>query len=403
MRRRSVLGIIGTVFVAGCSSDPASDATDTRSATADEEEDSRSTGTVTDASTPEPTDDEPAFTQVWSQRRGPERPDKAVVGNGLLLWQTRDPGTNCLDLASGEQRWSSEQIHGNSLYPTDDRIYALPSGENAVEALDRDTGEAQWTVPLSEVIGEGAVEGARASGLALPVPDGVAVSANGLEESGSAILDGDTGEILARIRQDGQRRQLSNPTHDGEQLFTSTGRPRFFAYDLEAREVQWSLGVEEFTTGSPGQDGFAAGPERVFTPAQTRNSSGQSAVPARAYDRATGGVEWEVDASERLTAPYGYAAGTLVFVGGREAVGVEPDTGEVRWTHSHGSRPVDYPAITDRAVVVLEQGGPLIALDPQSGDELSRVDVAGRFVEATDSYAFLFDASTDREYVCYRY
>lgn len=398
MRRRVFLGTVGSAIVAGCSSDSTDGSTETST---DSTTDGTETSVTTSNPDPEPSG-EPTFEQAWELDRGPEEREQLVVGSDVVLWETGDPMTVCNDLVSGAERWTREKFYNDKLYPTADRIYGLPSGEDVVEALDPQSGEAQWTVPLSDVIGEGAVEGARASGLAIPVPGGVAVSANGLEESGSAILDGDSGEILARIRQGGQRRQLSNPAQDGGQLFTSSGRPLFFAYDLEAYEVQWSIDRDSFTTGSPGKDGFAVGPDRVFTPAQTVNNYGRSAVPARAYDRTDGSVEWEVEASDQLTAPYGYADGTLVFVG-RESVGVDPGTGEIQWTYSHDSRPVDHPVITDRGVIVLEQGGPMVALDPQSGDEVSSVDLLGEFVDGTDSHVFVGGAATETGYVCYRY
>ena len=403
MRRRLFLGTVGSAIVAGCSSDSTDDSTETSPEVTDEGSETAGGATETSVST---TDDEPsgdpAFERAWELDQGPEESDQLVVGSDVVLWETSDATTVCNDLASGAERWTQEQFYGNRLYPTAERIYGLPAGEQVIEALDPRTGESQWTVPLSDVIGEGAVEGARASGLAIPVPGGVAVSANGLEESGSAVLDGETGEVLARIRQGGQRRQLSNPAQDGGQLFTSAGRPLFFAYDLEASEVQWSIDRDSFTTGNPGRDGFAVGPERVFTPAQTVNNYGRSAVPARAYDRADGSVEWEVEASDRLTAPYGYADGTLVFVG-PESVGVDPATGEIEWNYSHDSRPIAHPVITDRGVVVLERGGPMVALDPQSGDELSTVDIVGEFVDGTDSHVFVGDAAAESGYVCYRY
>lgn len=400
MRRRLFLGTVGSTMIAGCSSD----STDESQTTG---EDTSTEGTETSAnSSNTESSGEPAFEQAWELDRGPEEVEQLVVGSDVVLWETSDASTVCNDLASGTERWRREKFYENKLYPTADRIYGLPGGEQVIEALDPQSGEAEWTVPLSDVIGEGAVEGARASGLAIPVPNGVAVSANGLEESGSAILDADSGEILARIRQGGQRRQLSDPAQDGNQLFTSSGRPLFFAYDLEAYEVQWSIDRDSFTTGNPGKDGFAVGPERVFTPAQTQNEYGQSAVPARAYDRDDGSVEWEVEASDQLKSPYGYAGGELVFVGQNadpQSVGVNPATGEIQWTYSHDSRPNQHPIFTDRGVIVLEQGGPLVALDPQSGEPLSTVDVSGEFIDGTDSHVFVGGATTETGYICYRY
>jgi outer membrane protein assembly factor BamB len=91
-----------------------------------------------------------------------------------------------------------------------------------------------------------------------------------------------------------------------------------------------------------------------------------------AVDRVTGNKVWQFPAEEGIgsafpTAPI-LANGVLVAIGDNKvAYGIDPNTGQQKWSFSLPSRPIMKPVLADKFLVVELSDNSLIALDPTDG------------------------------------
>ena len=227
----------------------------------------------------------------WRQWGGPDRNFHLQSADLPTSWPASGP----------EQIWSRPLGEGYSSIVVDDgTLYTMyrDGDEEAIIALDADTGETRWQHSYRA-----------------PLPG-----------------DGNFGFWLSS----GGPGPYSTPLIVGSRLFAVGVNGQFHALDKESGDVLWSHHlVEEFNMSD--YSGYASSPiaygDNVILPVGGR---GQGVV---AFDRETGAVAWKsqdfqlAPASPILINVDGEEQ--LVVFGQQQLAGVDPRNGNLLWSHPH--------------------------------------------------------------------
>jgi len=232
-------------------------------------------------------------------------------------------------------RWTYDDGGSFTTTPvvTEDAVFAVDEGGDAVVALDRSSGERRWLVDAD-------VRTAR-----MTYADGrLFVPADDLQVRSAA-----DGSRQWRARVDGARSVLVR----GDFAFVA-GLAGVARVSLTSQSVDWA--VDDPTQVQP----LAVDDERVY-------AVGSQFGRVFALDPASGGARWQQRLEGGATGAPTRAAGR-VFVPTDAVLGaLSPESGTVDWTFGEGVG--SSVAVADGSVFATTAGGDVVALDPASGDE----------------------------------
>ncbi len=156
-----------------------------------------------------------------------------VHGNRVLFPPGDSQDLYCCDLTTGELKWTEPRRDG--MYIEVSEIGGVMIvGKRVVRCLDMESGEERWSTPLP---------GGGPSGRGVMRPRTYHLATN---TGGMLSLDLETGHILAETDlQDGDRRPLGNLLAAGDQLL-ALGQDRLVAFEsLPELTAQFEAGLEE--------------------------------------------------------------------------------------------------------------------------------------------------------------
>ncbi|WP_026120469.1 outer membrane protein assembly factor BamB family protein [Nocardiopsis potens] len=238
------------------------------------------------------------------------------------------------DVDAGLHRIHGAVLAGGSL------VYAGEDDDGIlVSALDPDTGEERWT------LGGGDGPGA--------------IGALGADSRRLAVAGGDGGVLLVPHGLDGGRSGVSAVSAgDGEVLWTEPlgGGADFLDRLFGSEEDLFAVGRTDYGDSS-------------VTAARTEvREVGSGRLVHTEEDAEAAGIGGGALVVERRTPPYGSGPDRGPA---EEVAGVDPRTGEERWSlDGRYERPRVVEVAGDRAVVV-EHGGGTAVLDPATGEEIA--------------------------------
>lgn len=244
---------------------------------------------------------------------GPEVSGPPTVARDAVIVGTYDGSMNAFDATSGDLRWSETVTtlpnesetpsYGNTPFfdgpaaIADGRVYAT-NNNGILYAFDLETGERLWSVE--------SVEGSFHGGPT--VVDGVVYATS----TGLAAVAASDGTVRWRYSQDPGSMKES-PVVVDDSVYVASGESygslAITALDRQKRTVEWR-------TGSRPQNGFSAGPERLYVPLFGN---------LVAIDRATGEIAWEMETESVVSGPPALTDGGVIAADERGAVfGIGP-------------------------------------------------------------------------------
>lgn len=260
------------------------------------------------------------------------------------------------DLASGKALWSVNVGDGKFIGAAadGDRLYYTAGGKGkwALTAVEGRSGDELWRADSPGALGA-------------PAASGGLVFSPFLKQW-LAILDGTTGDQLARIR--GIDEEITFVTAKGGDVFFGSKAGVFLLDERAAsgKRAQSTYGTaalpDEFVRVHYGLD--------AFDPVQAGYS---------AYDRNR--ILWRGSPGE---------GGQLAFAGDRVVVhtyrflfGFGAKGGQLAWAYSHPRVDVISSAHLGGAIGFASMGGEIGAIDPATGQRLYSAEVPGQFIGAT--------------------
>ena len=388
MRRRTALGTIGSIALAGCLSfepedTPEADgANDTGAQTASSASD---TPTATDNPTPTETEtpvrNSITLESAWQRTFASEY--DLHVDDGVLYTPFRgdagEPeGVRAVAAESGETRWTADLgTSPNSLYATTAGNHLYLTADETLFSVDTEAGSVAATMELGDTRGAPAVVG-----------DTLVVGTNSTDENTLYGLDPATLEERWRV---GHRLDLGDGRYapsgfDGAVsaagLAVSAYRNgRLSAYDPATGDERW---VTEFATAGPAYGPYADGAGGVVAVDSERRV-------VASLDPETGETGWEFGFQTRTGELPPVAQPT--FVDGTGFLGVERhlfafdvESGERRWHVSLDEQVTDGRlGVTDETVWVVTGEGTLQGYGRDGGDRQYRESdppMAGHLVGA---------------------
>ena len=278
----------------------------------------------------------------WRFETGGAVDSAPAVADGVVYAVSRDGSLHAVDAAAGSLRWSFETGGERMLdfwdhYLSDplihDDLVVFGSGDGSVYALDRVSGELRWSHETTEVVH------------AAPVAGDDLIYIGGFDGILYA-LQAQTGEVAWQFETEGNPGfprgdiQRAVALDDGVLYFGSRDY-RLYALDAVDGRVLWSL--EE------------SGGWIIATPLVTDDHVFFGASDGRrfyALDRSAGAVVWTIPVFTRVFGTAVRAGHDVVFGGfNGKIMGVDPASGEVRWTYQTPASKALFDAVFD------EEGG----------------------------------------------
>ena len=382
--RRDVLAALAAVGIAGCTGDPGTGGTPSRTPGGTPTDPAR-TGTAagTDAPTGSPeaspsgTPAEPAGPAVrWARDLGGSVRHRPTVHDGTLyvaggtnanapppdreyLRPAAGENVYALDLA-GEERWRHEARGGVGGRPRvlADGVHAVVGWDAGTHGVDQRLarvvdGERRWATDVAE--GYLSILG---------VHDGTTFVGTGDDALGLS------GETVHAVGSGGSERwrtesgdAYDGTVHDGT-LYVPYGHRRTTALDAETGAERWGRVME------PAGDRLRVFGDTLYLGATEQDADGD--YPLVAVDAAAGEERWRYagpGGDEGPFVPAGAIEGDLVY--GTEYGGllfaVDSTTGEEVWRYPVGAETRDPPALAGGTVYVPAVDGRVHAVDPDGG------------------------------------
>jgi outer membrane protein assembly factor BamB len=311
----------------------------------------------------------------WKTFVGGESYASPVVGHGTVYVATKAGSLVALQLANGNERW---RVHvGDYVARTTPALSEntlFVAAGYALLAIDAETGQERWSVPL------------RFAGSCSPVIDGRRVFV-ATQEGHLSAFSTETGEELWHYRNDNLL--FGSPAVADGVVVIADEAGVATAIDAQSGRELWqrTVGGEAFTTPAIAQGvAYVAtnGPSltafdlKSGTQLWRREIGGESSPAAadgvvflggddqsvRAIDAATGETRW--------SSPLGYAirssvtfADDGVYIGsGPTVTAIDRDDGTTLWTHVTGGAVTADIAIVAERVIASSQDGYVYALGP---------------------------------------
>ncbi len=297
------------------------------------------------------------YTQRWhAEIEGLDLTGTLLCGDRLIVPGSRE--LHALDRNTGAAVWSAPVSRAATTLAGDGILRLSPRGE--VELRSVATGEAQWSARVAPRVGAPAI----AHPVCAPGLPRIVVLAEG--ERRLTALDLRTGE--ARWAWTSRHGGAFKMKRVGRLLVVSTGDASVSAIDLNSGELVWRYG---------GRMPFSSSP--LIHREQVIALAGEgSRGPARihALDAYEGTLQWSADAeAPACCAPVAAGDTVAVALATREGIvlaGYDSTTGESRFRTPVGAAPGVYgarPAVTafDDLVVVNLPTGRVVAVDASSG------------------------------------
>ncbi len=298
------------------------------------------------------------YTQRWhAEIEGLDLSGTLLCGDKLIVPGSRE--LHALDRNTGAAVWSAPVSRAATTLAGDGILRLSPRGE--VELRSVATGEAAWSARVAPRVGAPAI----AHPVCAPGLPRIVVLAEG--ERRLTALDLRTGE--ARWTWTSRHGGAFKMKRVGRLLVVSTGDASVSAIDLNSGELVWRYG---------GRMPFSSSP--LVHREQVIALAGEgSRGPARlhALDAYKGTLQWSVDAeAPACCAPVAAGETVAVALATRDGVvlaGYDAATGESRFRTPVGAAPGVYgarPAVTafDDLVVVNLPTGRVVAVDASGGD-----------------------------------
>jgi eukaryotic-like serine/threonine-protein kinase len=280
--------------------------------------------------------------EQWRFETGGAVDSTPAVSDGVVYAVSRDGSLHAVDAAAGTLRWSFETGGERMLdfwdhYLSDPLVHGdlvvFGSGDGAVYALDRVSGDLRWSHETTQVVH------------AAPVAGDSLIYIGGFDGILYALQAG-TGEVVWQFETEGNPSfprgdiQRAVALDDGVLYFGSRDY-RLYALDAADGRLLWSL--EE------------SGGWIIATPLVTNEHVLFGASDGRrfyALDRSTGEVAWTIPVFTRVFGTAVPVGGTVAFGGfNGKLLGVDPASGEVRWTYQTPASHALFDAVFD------EEGG----------------------------------------------
>jgi halocyanin-like protein len=301
--------------------------------------------------------------RIWSVETGGAVESEPTVVGGTVYVGSHDGYVYALDAESGEEQWRFE----TGAPPDDQRkadagVWGAPhvvdgtayvgANDNHLYALDAETGEKRWRVDTgrfvwgSPTLVDGTLYGASRSHLVF-------------------ALDPETGEPEWTYRAEGP--VGSAPTVvDGRVHFASYLDVNMTTLDAATGEHMWD---KEFTSELCAPPAYHDG--TVFTGFVDR--------PLYAFDAETGEEEWRFGDDFSIKNPPTFWEGTVYQADYDALYAVDADTGTLEWKYGGDARPRrNAPTVAGGVLFVgTSRETNLLALDPDTGEELGRFEVYG--------------------------
>lgn len=303
----------------------------------------------------------------------------ATPGEDTVIAATIEGGVTALDISGSRprERWSSDlgaSVLGRLLVDPDGELVVAGTADRKVTALDASTGRPRWSTAVAEPA-LGSPAWAAAHGLVL-APAGPTVHA----------LDAATGTERWRATVGGL--VAGRPVADDDAVYFGAGDGRAHAFELATGERRWQRDIDvrtrPYTTliYGPWQTQAALVPGHVVV---------SNVVSARALDRATGAIAWE------LTGGFMYGGAVALDPEGERLVLadeqgnvllVEGASGRVLWRTRIAERVIGgAPTLWEGTIAVAGVNGLVVVLDPTTGATLDRLHVTTDYLHSAPAAA----------------
>jgi eukaryotic-like serine/threonine-protein kinase len=277
-------------------------------------------------------------TERWRASLGGAVDAAPAVAGGMVFVGSRDGNFHALDAAEGTLLWSfrtggEKRLDFWDFYLSDPLVHGqrviFGSGDGSVYALDLDTGERHWSFMT-----DGAVHAA-------PVADDRTVYVASFD-GGLYALDLESGAVSWTFQTEGNeffpRGELQRAPllHDGV-LYAGSRDYHLYAIDAASGDLLWQK--------REGDGWIIATPLAIGDLLYFGASDGQRFY---AIDRATGEERWSIPVHTRVFGSAIEVADVIVFGGfNGKILGVDPDSGDVRWVFQTPASRANYGTVYD--------------------------------------------------------
>lgn len=307
---------------------------------------------------------------VWKHRiDGGSFEATAVIADGTIFIGDFDGTVLALDLATGDVKWTYQtEIGISAAAAVRDGLVYVGDIEGRFYCLDAKSGKPAWQIKDPE------------SGETLPFfAAGAEINGGpnfhgenvlfGSQDATLYCLDAKTGEVVWKHTIDDQIRCA--PTIVEGRAFLAGCDGKLHIIDVTKGEAVDSVPIESPTGSTP-----AALGDHVYF--------GTEAGEFFNIDWRKAEVVWKYHGPQKSLSIRSSAAVTedLVVFGGRDKLvhGVDPKTGEARWTFPTRRRIDSSPVVVGNRVFIGSSDGKLYALDRKTGKEVWSYEAGGEFV-----------------------
>lgn len=304
----------------------------------------------------------------------------ARTPDGSILVQVKPGEVRAIDPASGAERWhfpnsvKDEKASKRTSRPVKGTFYAAPvfdrdriylvSYEGHLVRIDRAQGAGEISTPWTVELGESVVATPVLNGGRLYIPT---------EGGEVVVVDAEDGSVASRYRVEAGR-IWGAPLVSGENLIVSNfDHKTTYAMRLSDGKAAWSTG----DAGASVADVVPAGQNILI---------GSLDGSLHALDAAGGGPRWQFRADGWVTgAPL--VAGDTIYAGTMAgSVYALTLDGQQRWQFTlDGTKPEfrATPALVDGTLVVVARRGVVVGLDPATGKQRWRSEIADARLDAS--------------------
>ncbi|VTT85802.1 predicted cell surface protein/ lipoprotein [Halorubrum sp. DM2] len=220
---------------------------------------------------------------------------------------------------------------------------------------------------------------------------GSPVVADGTVFIGSAdnalyALDAETGDEEWTFAAD--HRIEATPAYSDGTVYVGSYDKRLYAVDAAAGTERWSRSFDGLIRGSPtpwdGSIIVGVGCHNLACAWYADEEGAPENGWIYSLDAATGETDWRVDVGTEVVSTPAVADDT-VYVGDSDGIlhALDPASGDTRWTYETRDMIWSSPAVAYGTVFITDWNGNVHAVDAETGDEAWLADTAGRYISGS--------------------
>jgi len=180
-----------------------------------------------------------------------------------------------------------------------------------------------------------------------------------------------TGDIIAVDRETGERQWTAStgnqiwaqPTVVDGTVYIGGVDTMMYALDAESGEQRWSV-----RAGRSIEAAVCVGNDTVYVPTPAQYTTETDPGYLLAVDAESGSEQWSTEFDQGLASAPAFADGTVYVGGGGDSLhAINAADGSKRWSRVAGDTVASAPAVVDGVVYIGSQGGEIYALDAEDG------------------------------------